>query len=108
MVPSENTTTEDSGRSESSTVTATATSDDGDGPAQNEAAGWFAASALRIGLALVGFVLLLVALGQIAGVNFLEMFAEVLASPVGRWLVVAVVALLIISFAVQGFGRWYR
>jgi len=84
------------------------TADDDDDPPGDETAGWFAVSALRIGLALIGLVLLLVALGQIAGVNFIEMFVEVLATPVGRWLVVAFVALLIISFAVHGFGRWYH
>jgi hypothetical protein len=93
---------------QSTTVTATATPDDGDGPAHDEAAGWFAASALRSGLALVGLVLLLVALGQLAGVNSLDMFADVLSSPIGGWLVVAGLALLIISLAVHGVGRWYR
>jgi hypothetical protein len=94
-------------RKQESTATAHATADDADDPPPGEeAAGWFATSALRIGLAMIGLVLLLVALGQIAGVNFLELFADVLASPIGRWLVVAFVALLILSFAVRGFGRW--
>lgn len=92
-----------------STSTAHATADGDDHAAQaEESAAWFATSALRIGIALIGLVLLMVALGQIAGVDFLEMFSEVLASSVGRWLVVAVVAMVIISFAIHGFGRRAR
>jgi hypothetical protein len=102
-----NTVTDDTHEQES-TATAQVTADDGDQPPGNDTAGWFAMSALRFGIVLIGLVLLLVALGQIAGVNFLELFADVLATPVGRWIVVAFVAVLIVSFAVHGFDRWYR
>jgi hypothetical protein len=110
MARTENTATDETReeREQESTATAHATADDDDEPAGNDTAEWFAMSTLRIGLAFIGLVLLLVALGQLAGVNFVELFVEVLATPVGRWLVVAVVALLILSFAVHGFGRWYR
>jgi hypothetical protein len=90
------------------TTTATVNDDDEDPPPGDEAAGWFAMSALRIGLALIGLVVLLVALGQIAGVDFIGMLADVLATSIGRWIAVAVLALVIISFAIHGFGRWYR
>jgi hypothetical protein len=94
---------------QSSVTTTTATvSDDDDQPSGEEAAGWFARSTLRIGLALIGVVVLIVALGQIAGVDFFGMIADVLATSIGRWIAVAALALVIISFAIHGFGRWYR
>lgn len=91
------------------TATASATADGDDHPSRaEESAAWFATSALRLGIALIGLVLLMVALGQIVGVDFLALFGEVLASSVGRWIIVAVVALAIISFAIHGFGRRAR
>lgn len=85
------------------------TEQDGSGPQshQNDASpGWLASSALRIGLVLVGGVLLLAALGQLSGVDFLGETAELLGTHVGRWLLVALVALALIAVAVHGFtGR---
>lgn len=72
----------------------------------DDAAGWFAESTLRVSLALVGFVLLLFALGQVAGLDLLGMVVDALNSDVGRWLIVAFFALLIIAIAVRGFGSW--
>ncbi len=73
-------------------------------PLGEDAAGWVAASTLRVGLALVGLVLLLFALGQVAGLDLLGMVVDALSSPVGRWLVVAFFALVIIAIAARGFG----
>ena len=67
-------------------------------------AGWAAASTFRVGLALIGFVLLLFALGQIAGLDLLGLVVDALSTSVGRWLIVAFFALIIIAVAVRGFG----
>ena len=65
----------------------------------------FAASSFRIGLAFLGLILLLFALGQAVGVDLLGMVGEALATEVGRWLVVAFFALVLIAVALRGFGR---
>lgn len=67
--------------------------------------GWAAASTFRVGLALIGFVLLLFALGQIAGFDLLGLVVDALSTSTGRWLIVAIVALVLIVIAVRGFGR---
>lgn len=67
--------------------------------------GWFAASSLRIGLALVGLFLLLAALGQLSGIDLIGLGANLLNTGVGRWLLVAVVAIALIVVAVHGFDR---
>jgi len=41
------------------------------------------------------------------GVNLLELVVEALATTLGRWLVVAFIALLSIAVGC-GFGRWNR
>lgn len=63
---------------------------------------WFAASAARGGLAIIGLVFLLFALGQAVGVPLLDMFANALSSQTGRWLVVAAFAVALISLAQRG------
>lgn len=76
-----------------------------DGQATGEAMSqWLAESALRIGLVIVGFVLLVFALGQAVGIDLLDIVADALLSPVGRWLVVAFFALVLILVALRGFG----
>ena len=76
----------------------------GDRPAGGGVAAWFAASTFRIGLAFIGLVLLLFALGQMAGIDLLGMVVEALSTQVGLWLTVAVFALLLIALALRGFG----
>lgn len=66
---------------------------------------WFAMSALRIGLVVIGFVVLLFALGQAVGLNLLGMAADALTTQMGRWLLVAVFGLLLIALALRGFDR---
>lgn len=68
------------------------------------AADWLTQSALRVGLALLGVVLLLYALGRLVGVDLLAMLADALTSEWGRWIAVAVVALALIGLALRGFG----
>lgn len=58
---------------------------------------------LRIGLAVLGIVLLLFALGQAFGVDLLGPAAELLATETGRWLAIALLALVLISVAASGW-----
>lgn len=76
-----------------------------DRPASEKTAGWIASGVVRLGLAIVGVVLLLFAAGRIAGIDLLELTVEVLTSSIGRWIVLAVVALVLIVVAVRGFSE---
>lgn len=58
---------------------------------------------LRTGLVVLGFVLLLFALGQAFGVDLLGPAAEFLATETGQWLAVALLALALISVAAGGW-----
>ncbi len=60
---------------------------------------------LRIALALVGFLLLLFAIGQAFGLNLLGLFAEFTQTWTGQWLLVAAFALVLIIIALKGWGR---
>lgn len=93
--------------SERTVSDADATDRDGDGqPRQGETfTGWFASSSLRLGLVLLGVFLLLMALGQLSGIDVIGRTAALLGTEVGRWLLVAVVAIGLIAVAVRGFGR---
>lgn len=73
--------------------------DDAEGATQ-----WFATTAVRIGLTLIGVVLLLFALGQAVGFPLLELATEALTSQTGRWLVVAFFAVLLIAAAQRAFS----
>ena len=66
---------------------------------------YFAESTLRVSLAVVGFVLLLFALGQAIGIDLLGTIVDALNTQIGRWLVVAFFAILLIALAVRGFDR---
>lgn len=76
-----------------------------DGPTDEEYTGWFASSALRMGLAIVGFFLLLAALGQLSGIDLIGMGADALNTSAGRWFVVAVVAIVLMVVAARGFSN---
>jgi hypothetical protein len=82
----------------------------GDRPADDRrrgrnTAGWLASGVVRLGLAIVGVVLLLFAAGQIAGLDLLEMVIEVLTSSIGRWILLAFVAVVLLAVAIRGFSR---
>ncbi|PSP76708.1 hypothetical protein BRC86_00055 [Halobacteriales archaeon QS_3_64_16] len=64
---------------------------------------WFASTALRATLAVVGVVVLLFALGQLVGIDLLGLAAEALSSELGRWSLIAVFGLLLIGLAQRGF-----
>lgn len=69
------------------------------------ATGWFASATLRTGVILIGFVLFLFALGQAVGFPLLDLFIDAVTSPTGRWIVVAIFALLLIAAASRGMNR---
>lgn len=64
---------------------------------------WFAASTLRLGLAVVGFIVLVFALGRAAGVDIFGALADALGTEVGRWLAVALFGLLLIVISLYSF-----
>ena len=61
-------------------------------------------SFLRISLGLFGLLLLLFALGQAFGLDLLGILSEFLETQTGRWLVVAVFALVLVLFALRGWS----
>jgi hypothetical protein len=72
-------------------------------PSDDTLPGWFGESALQIGLALVGFFLLLAALGQLSGLDLIGMGIDAINTTAGRWIVVGVVVIALIVAAVNGF-----
>jgi hypothetical protein len=68
---------------------------------------WFAASTLRIVLAVVGLVVLLFGLGMAMGIDILGAIVTVLETEVARWLLVALFGLFILFVAVRGFNGFY-
>lgn len=74
-------------------------------PSREKQATIITRSILRIALALVGFLLLLFALGQAFGLDILGMFAEFTQTWTGQWLLVAIFALALIIIALKGWGR---
>jgi len=60
---------------------------------------WFAGTAVRAGLTIIGVVLLLFALGQAVGLPLLELTTDALTTQTGQWLAVAFFAVLLIGAA---------
>ena len=77
-----------------------AESDDAAG-AERPMTDWLTSTTIRWMLALVGLVLLLFALGQAFDTPFLAWVVDAVTSEVGRWLVVALVAVALIAFATR-------
>ncbi len=78
-----------------------------DGSRENAMGGWFASTALRWTLAVVGIVLLLFALGQAFDTPLLGWVVDAATSETGRWLVLALVALGLIALAANGpWDNW--
>lgn len=63
------------------------------------ASAWFANTAVRSGLTVIGIVVLLFALGQAVGLPLLELATDALTSETGQWLVVAFFAVILIGAA---------
>lgn len=74
-------------------------------PIGSETTDWLAASTLRIGLAVLGFIVLLVAIGQVVGFDLLDIVLDALDTSIGRWLIVAFVGLFLIAIALRGFDE---
>lgn len=70
---------------------------------EDDVSDWFASTAIRTGLVLIGVVLLLFALGQAFGLPLLEWVTDAVTSQTGRWLIVAFFAILLIAAAQKGF-----
>lgn len=71
-------------------------------------AGWLTETVVRSLVALLGVALLLFALGQLVGVDLLEIVGGFLTSSVGTWLVVAAFALILILAASRSWStNWY-
>lgn len=64
---------------------------------------WIASTAVRMGLTIIGVILLVFALGQAFGFPLLELTIDALTSQTGRWLVVAFFALLLIGAAQRSY-----
>lgn len=64
---------------------------------------WIANTAVRMGLTIIGVILLVFALGQAVGLPLLELTIDALSSRTGRWLTVAFFALLLIGAAQRSF-----
>ena len=64
-----------------------------------------ASTTLRIGLLILGAVLLLFATGQAVGIDVLALLSDALDTREARWLTVAFFGLILIAVAMRGFGR---
>lgn len=92
--------------SEQTTSDTTDTTDDAresEPPAGKSAGVLLTRTVLRTGLVVLGFALLLFALGQAFGVDLVGPAVEFLGTETGRWLAVAFLALVLISVAASGW-----
>ena len=62
-----------------------------------------ATSTVRLGLLVLGIILLLYSIGQAAGFDVLGLISQALDTPEARWLIVAFFALILITIALRGF-----
>lgn len=69
-----------------------------------QVASWFTETLVRTAVAVFGVALLLLALGQLVGVNLLSIVGEFLASGVGVWLIIAFFAMLLIVAASKSWN----
>lgn len=70
---------------------------------RDETVEFIATSTVRIGLLLLGVLLLLYSVGQAIGFDVLALVSQALDTPEARWLLVAFFALVLISIALKGF-----
>lgn len=62
-----------------------------------------ATSTVRLGLLVLGILLLLYATGQAVGFDVLAMISDALDTQQARWLIVAFFALILITISLRGF-----
>lgn len=67
-------------------------------------AGWFTETAVRGGIALLGVVLVLFAVGQIVGIELLGSLVDFLTSSLGAWLIVGLLGVLLIVAASRSWN----
>lgn len=67
-------------------------------------AGWFTETAVRGGIALLGVVLVLLAVGQIVGIELLGSLVDFLTSSLGAWLIVGFLGVLLIVAASRSWN----
>ncbi|SEP28123.1 hypothetical protein SAMN04487948_13222 [Halogranum amylolyticum] len=67
-------------------------------------ASWFTETIVRTAVAVFGVALLLLALGQLVGVDLLSSVVEFLASGIGVWLAIAFFAVLLIVAASKSWN----
>lgn len=65
----------------------------------SKAVSWFTETFLRAGIALIGVVLLLVAVGQMAGVDTFSIIGSILSSNLAQWGAVAIFGILLVIAA---------
>lgn len=70
-----------------------------DPDAGKQVASWFTETLVRTAVAVFGVVLVLLALGQLAGVDLLSIVGDVLTSSIGAWLLLAFFGLLLVVAA---------
>lgn len=63
-----------------------------------------AASTVRLGLLVLGVIILLFATGQVVGIDLLAIMSDALDTHEARWFTVAFFGLLLIAIALRGFG----
>jgi uncharacterized protein YqhQ len=95
----------DDARDDSRRSQGDARAEQGTEPRRRGPAEWFASSALRLGLAVLGIVLLVFAVGRILDVPLLDVLSEALDSQIVLWVVVGLFALLLLGLAARGFSR---
>lgn len=69
-----------------------------------KAVSWFTETFLRAAIAIIGVVLLLVALGQMAGVDTFSIIGSVLGTEIAQWGAVAVFAILLVVAASKSWS----
>lgn len=62
-----------------------------------------ATSTVRLGLLILGLLLLLYAVGQAVGFDVLALISDALDTQEARWLIVAFFALILITLSLRGF-----
>lgn len=71
--------------------------------APEEAVEAIAASTVRLGLAILGIILVLFAVGQALGFDALAIFGEALDTREARWMIVAFFGLILLAVSLRGF-----
>lgn len=69
-----------------------------------QVASWFTETLVRTAVAVFGVALVLLALGQIAGIELLQIVGDFLTSSIGAWLLIAFFGLLLVVAASKSWN----